>query len=302
MADPRAGLRVLDDQVVDGYDPAHGLSLPDRIAWAVSVAGRGDAGEDVEDVGARWSGLLQSLLRDPAAPRLRTLILDDWSGQADLYDTPYEEGDPLPLMTRHAGRLVGLERLYIGPFPAALPPTEGVCQGVGPALTKLPALTRLDLHGASGWALIPAKGHPRLRTLVMHVGELGDDSLANLIAAPFPALERVDLWLGPEALAEDAGEAEELAAALSSAKLPGLRELALRGLESPALLEALGGQTLELQALAITHALGLGGALEGLLQAPWLGRLRRLELSGTGVSAELAAELAARGPVVVGAD
>ena len=42
--------------------------------------------------------------------------------------------------------------------------------------------------------------------------------------------------------------------------------------------------------------------LARLLAAPWLPRLRRLELRGTGVSAELVAGLAAQGPESVGGD
>lgn len=296
-------LRTLDDQIVDCYDPALGLTLPEKIAWAVSVVRRpDDGGADEDDAGATWLRLLTALLRDPGAPRLRTLILADWTEHAsDPWDVAYEEGDPLPLMKRHAGRLAGLERLHIGAFPGELPPARGVCQGIGPALAKLPGLQRLDLHGAQGWELVPAAGHPRLRTLVMHVDEAADDPLAALIAAPFPALERLDLWLGP-GVAEDLDEAA-FAAALTSERLPALRDLSLRGLAAPTLLDGLVGHAPGLTSLAITHAPELGDeGLARLLAAPWLPRLRRLELRGTGVSAELVAELAKQGPEIVGGD
>lgn len=300
---PLEVLRTLDDQIVDCYDPALGLTLPEQIAWAVAVVRRpDDGGADEEDAGATWLRLLTALLRDPAAPRLRTLILADWTEHAfDPWDVPFEDGDPLPLMKRHAGRLAGLERLHIGAFPGELPPARGVCLGVGPALAKLPALQRLDLHGARGWALVPAAGHPRLRTLVMHVGEADDDPLAALSAAPFPALERLDLWLGP-GVAEDLDEAA-FAAALARDRLPGLQDLSLRGLAAPTLLDELVGHALDLTSLAITRAPELGDeGLARLLAAPWLPRLRRLELRGTGVSAELVAELAKQGPEIVGGD
>ncbi|MFZ6179156.1 hypothetical protein [Nannocystis pusilla] len=296
-------LRTLDDQIVDCYDPALGLTLPEKIAWMVSVVRRPDDGGDGEDdAGATWLRLLTALLRDPGAPRLRTLILADWTEYAlDPWDVAFEEGDPLPLMKRHAGRLAGLERLHIGAFPGELPPARGVCQGIGPALAKLPALLRLDLHGEQGWELVPKAGHPRLRTLVMHVGEAADDPLEALIAAPFPALERLDLWLG-SGVAEALDEAE-FAAALASERLPALRDLSLRGFEAPTLLDALVGQAPRLSSLAITHAPELGDeGLACLLTAPWLPRLRRLDLRGTGVSAERVAELAKQGPEIVGGD
>ncbi|PCC73950.1 hypothetical protein SAMN02745121_06130 [Nannocystis exedens] len=300
---PLAALRVLDDQVVDCYDPALALTLPEQIAWAVSVVRRpDDGGDDDEDAGAAWLRLLTALLRDPGAARLRTLILDDWTEHAlDPCDVAYEDGDPLPLMKRHAHRLARLERLHIGPCPAELPPARGVCQGIGPALAKLPALQRLDLHGAQGWELVPTAGHPRLRTLVMHVAEAADDPLAALVAAPFPALARLDVWLGPEVAEEH--EEEAFGAALASGRFPGLRELGLRGLESPTLLDGLVAHELGLESLTITHSPGLeDDGVARLLSASWLRRLRRLELRGTGVSAALRAELAAQGPELVGGD
>ncbi|MFY0533671.1 hypothetical protein [Nannocystis pusilla] len=63
---PLAVLRTLDDQIVDCYDPALGLTLPEKIAWAVAVVRRpDDGGDDEDDAGAIWLRLLTALLRDP---------------------------------------------------------------------------------------------------------------------------------------------------------------------------------------------------------------------------------------------
>lgn len=254
-----------------------------------------------EDPGGVWRGRLAALLREREAPRLRTLILHDWTAHAlDPWDVPFEDGDPLPLLRRHGARLARLERLHVGTLPPGLPPAEGRCQGVGPALAGMPALRRLHLVGAEGWELLPPAGHPGLQELVMHVGEVGDDPLAVLLAAPFPALERLDLWIGAELLAE----AGALAEALGERRFSRLETLALRGLAETEVLVALAEQDGlgdRLHTLALTDAAELDDvALAPLLAAPWLGRLRCLELRGVGVSQELAAELAARGPTLVG--
>jgi hypothetical protein len=134
----------------------------------------------------------------------------------------------------------------------------------------------------------------------MHVTDPDDDPLADLVEARFPALERLDLWLGPAVV--DGRDEGALGAALASERFAGLRELALRGLESGELLAELAQQRDlgGVQALAVTHGPALADeALAELLAAPWLARLARLDLRGTGVSAALAAELAARGPEVV---
>jgi hypothetical protein len=299
MAPSGEVLRYLD-QVVDCYDPEIGLTLPEQIAWLVSVA-QLPPGDWADEPEATWLRLFAALLRERGAPRVRALILHDCSEYTvDGCDIPFEDCDPLPLLRRHAGRLAGLERLHVGVFPAELPPTSGFCQGVGPALAGLPALQWLHLVGERGWELLPPGGHPGLRTLLMHVTEPDDDPLAVLVEARFPALERLDLWLGPAVV--DGRDEGALGAALASERFAGLRELALRGLESGELLAELAQQRDlgGVQALAVTHGPVLADeALAELLAAPWLARLARLDLRGTGASAALAAELAARGPEVV---
>lgn len=296
MAAAREALRYLD-QVVDDYDPSLGLALPEQVAWAVSLDVL-ESGRLLEDPEATWRAHLAALLRDPLAPRLRTLILHDCSEHTvDACDIPFEEADPLPLLRKHPGRLARLERLHVGVFPPELPPESGFCAGVAPALAGLPALQYLHMVGERGWELVPAGGHPRLRALLLHVAEADDDPLLRLERAPFPALARLDLWAGPALLAE----ADLAALADALARFGSLRELALRGLDGPELLaEVIARGALELHALAITHAPALGDDdLAALLSAPWLAKLRRLDLGGTAISAALADELRARGPEVV---
>lgn len=295
---PREVIHYLD-QIVDDYDPSLGLALPEQLACRISLDAL-SAGPWVDEPEATWRAQLGALLRDPMAPRLRTLILHDCSEHTiDGCDIPFDDSDPLPLLRRYGSRLARLERLYVGVFPPELPPPGGFCQGVGPALSGLPALVHLHLVGERGWDLVPAAGHPRLRTISMHVVEPDDAPLAVLERAAFPALEVFDLWAGEAMLAD----ADPAALVDAVARMAALRELALRGLEGPELLAELAGRDAlapGLRALAVTHAPGLDDdALSGLLAAPWLARLSRLELGGTAVSAELAAELGARGPEVV---
>lgn len=295
-AAPREVIRYLD-QIVESYDPAFGLGLPERLAYVVSLA-EVDPAARAEEPEATWRARFTALLRDPQAPRLRTLILHDCSEYTiDSLDIPFDECDPIRPLRRHAGRLARLERLYVGVFPPALPPESGFCQGVGPALSGLPALEHLHLVGERGWDLLPEAGHPRLRSLQMHVVEADDDPLLALEKAVFPALERLDLWAGSSLL----GDAEPAGVVEALARMPALRELALRGLDSSELLVELAarGGGPPLQTLALTHAPTLDDdALAVLLAAPWLSRLARLDLDGTAVSAALAAELSARGPAV----
>ncbi len=280
------------DQVIEYYDPDVGLMLPEQLAACVSLTGPEGS---VDDAGAVWLRKLTTLLRDPGAPRLRTLILADWTRWSiDPYDVPYEEGDPAPLLRKHAGRLAALERLYVGGFPARL--HQDVCQGIGPELGRLPALTRLEMIAEQGWNLLAPAGHPRLRELVVRVREPDDEPLATLIAGAYPSLANLELVCSDELreLAEDGS----LLAGL--AELPALRWLALRELDAAAIEGLAGAAGLGgIERLSLVDAPELDdAALAPLLAAAWLPKLARLDLMETGASAGLAAELGARGPAV----
>lgn len=286
------------DQIVDVYDPEAGLRLPETIAWAVSLE-LCPPRHDPDEPGAGWLALLAALLRDPAASRLRTLLLVDWSEHAiDGCDIPFEDGDPAPLLRRHGGRLRALERLHVGELAgdrAGAP--RGFCQGVAPALAKIPTLRRLELRGERGWELVPRAGHPGLEELVIHVGEADDDPIEALCEGSFPALTSLDLWLGGD-LGEALGD-HDLAAALAGPGLPALTRCTLRGALPAALVDSLAAAPElgpRLGTLTITDAPAVDDdALAPLLDAPWLARLALLDLRGSGATAALAGEFAARG-------
>jgi hypothetical protein len=213
------------DQVVEIFDPETGLMLPERLAALVTLDQLVGGSFD-EDPGARWRKTLATLLRDRGAPRLRTLILADWTDHApDPCDIDFESGEATPLLRRHGGRLAALERLHIGRFPARS--DHGFCMGIGAALTGLRALQRLELCGQRGWDLLPPAGHPQLCELIVDVEEHDDDVLAVLLTAPFPALTRLELRCGPDVV--EALVDGSFAAAVAGGQFPRLERLTLRG-------------------------------------------------------------------------
>lgn len=192
-------------------------------AAAARAAGCGAS----EDPGARWRRTLAALLRDRKAPRLRSLILAHWTEHApDPCDIDFESGAAGPLLRRHGGRLVALERLFIRPFPVRS--DDGYCMGVGPALANLPALQRLEMCGQRGWDLLPPAGHARLGALLVNVEEHDDDVLAVLLTAPFPALTVLEPRCCPEVM--EALRDGPFVAALASGQFPRLKRLTLSGL------------------------------------------------------------------------
>lgn len=243
------------DQVVEIFDPEAGLMLPERLAALVTLdllTGR----QTEEDAGVRWRRVLATLLRDGGASRLRTLVLADWTDHAiDGCDIDFESGAAGPLMLQRGRRLAGLERLYIGPFPAQ--PGHGYCMGIGAVLTGLPALQRLELCGQRGWDLLPPAGHARLGELIVDVEEHDDDTLAVLLAAPWPALTRLELRAWPdlvEALLEGS-----FGQALGGGQFPRLERLTLRGLGEAA--RSAVGKVAAQEAVAAARALAVPGRL-----------------------------------------
>lgn len=289
------------NQITEEFDPDLGLILPDQLAYAVRLP----LSFDPEDPGAAWLACLRALLRDPEAPHLHTLLLEDWSEAApDPADIDFESGDARILIARHGQRLKALRRLFIGANPHGGEPWEGFCRGLGRAFEALPALRHLHLRGQSGLDLLPPSGHPRLESLHIHIKDSGNDLLDTLFEASFPALRLLDLWEPPElayVLDEDA-----LSPLLSGKLLPALEHLALRSRSYTVmaqLLELLQAAPLgaHLRALSLTHCIELDDdTLTPLLASPWLSRLELLDLRGAvGISDATLAALRARVPRVL---
>jgi hypothetical protein len=240
----------LDGIAVPAFTWELGFIRSARIAYAASVAGELTAHEDLSVAHA-----LDTLLVHPSGALLRELTV-----AVDIIDGQCDFGPAIEAIARHGAP--ALRRLRIGELRHAGPraPTLAIdyemswarFTDLGGLWPRLPRLESLVLQGALGEPVLGDLALPRLRSLTLVTPALHRDTLHAIATAPWPALETLELWLGPRsedpadldaivtAIAQlhaprlhtlrllNSGHANELVAALAcSAVLPQLRELGL---------------------------------------------------------------------------
>lgn len=164
---------------------------------------------------------------------------------------------------------------------------------------RLDHVERLELQAAG--LTLGEVSLPRLRELSIRAAALGDAALRALAAAEWPALERLDLWLGSPFYGGDASF-EALAPILSGERFPRLRHLGLMNtVHSDAIARALPRAPILAQLETVDLSYGLlraegGRALVDAAAA--LGHLRKLRVVENDLPDEVSAALDALGPHV----
>ncbi|RDG36903.1 STM4015 family protein [Streptomyces corynorhini] len=213
-------LRELHGLPVFGFpDPGGTAELPDpaSVAWRLSV-GSYDASESWEEAFARFTASVDTT-------GVRALIVGSWS-------EAYESGPEgiVSALVAARDRLPGLRALFIGDMTGEDCEISWITQGtLTPLLDAFPALEEFGARGGSA-LVFPAVRHERLRSLTVETGGLSGEVVRGVAASDFPALERLDLWLGVSEYGGDA-QVADLAPILAGTRLPALRHLALRNSE-----------------------------------------------------------------------
>ncbi|MER5636083.1 STM4015 family protein [Kitasatospora sp. NPDC002227] len=198
---------------------ARSLPAVDAVAWRVGLHydAKGTFAE-------RWAEFLELV----DAEQVRAVVIGPWF--TDDY-VPLTES--LAAIAASAGRLPNLRGLFIGDV------TYEQCElswlqmcDITAVFEAFPQLEELVVRGASGdWdgeqklALSPVR-HEKLRALRFEAGGLPSEVVRAVGASDFPALERLELWLGTANYGGDATVAD-LAPVLDGARLPALRHLGL---------------------------------------------------------------------------
>jgi hypothetical protein len=154
--------------------------------------------------------------------RVRALIVGSWE---DAYERSSEEIVAAILEVRD--RLPALRALFLGDMTSEESEISWITQcDVTPLLAGFPELRCFGVRGASALRFPPLR-HERLESLVVETGGLGATVVRDIAACDFPALEKLDLWLGSDMYGGDSGP-QDLAPILEGGRLPALRHLALR--------------------------------------------------------------------------
>ncbi|GAB1817830.1 STM4015 family protein [Herbidospora sp. RD11066] len=130
-------------------------------------------------------------------------------------------------LAANADRLPALRDLYLGEIDRDQCEITWIQQSdITPLLTAFPDLERLEVRGGDGLLVKPVR-HEKLRVLRVESGGLSGDFVRGVAGCEFPALERLDLWLGVEEYGGDY-TVEDLAPILSGDHLPALKRLGLQ--------------------------------------------------------------------------
>jgi hypothetical protein len=198
------------------FDPqATAPGEPGAFAWR--IASDYDRGSEYFDEAfqalatAPWSGMVQAL------------VLGEW-GEA------YEQSAPVSQLVDAAGALSGLTALFVGEMTYEEQEISWIQQDdVTPIFGAYPRLRVLTIRGAEGLELQPVR-HDALRELTFESGGLPSDVVRAVGECDFPALEKLELWLGTDNYGGDA-TVDDLAQILAGSRLPSLRHLGLMDAE-----------------------------------------------------------------------
>ncbi|AUG76275.1 hypothetical protein CFP65_1376 [Kitasatospora sp. MMS16-BH015] len=214
-------LPVFDLFPEDGEAGEHPAA--EAVAWRVGLH------YDAEGSFAeRWAEFLELVDTE----RVKAVVIGPWFSEDYV---PLTES--LAVVVASAHRLPRLEALFIGDvtFEQCELSWLQMCD-VTPVLQQFPQLTELVVRGASGdydgkegLALSPVR-HQKLKALRFEAGGLPAEVVRAVGGSDFPALERLELWLGTSDYGGDSTVAD-LAPFLDGSRLPALRHLGLENSE-----------------------------------------------------------------------
>ncbi|WP_033818788.1 STM4015 family protein [Kitasatospora sp. MBT63] len=210
------GLPVFEFSAAPDGDAPAALPAADAVAWRIAVEYDSPTG---------FQETLGAFLDAVDTDRVRALVIGAW--WADGYE-PLTAA--LAAVTGAAGRLPGLRALFVGDvtYDECEISWLEMCDVTG-ALTAFPALHELVVRGGSGLVLRPVR-HEALRALRLEAGGLPAEVVRAVGAGDFPALERLELWLGVDEYGGD-HSVEDLAPFLTGVRFPALRHLGLENSE-----------------------------------------------------------------------
>jgi hypothetical protein len=168
------------------------------------------------------SKLLEMLLQQDQASALQAIIIGSW------LDAEESRGSKAAIasLCGAASRLPALRALFFGEIIAEDCEISWIKHGnVSPLLEAYLKLEVLRIRGASGLSFAPIT-HPTLREFAVESGGMKRSLLREIFLCQFPALERLELFLGEENYGFDGG-VEDLQPVLSGKLYPKLKHLGL---------------------------------------------------------------------------
>ncbi|MFJ4593540.1 MULTISPECIES: STM4015 family protein [unclassified Kitasatospora] len=216
------GLPVFDfvqalDEAADGGDAA-AVTLPEPASAAWRIGLHYDSEEAFTE---RWRQFLDTVDTE----RVTAVVIGPW-----FSDEPEQLDAALAAIVEAAGRLPALRGLFVGDvtYEESEISWLEMCD-VTPLLTAYPELAELVVRGGNNLELTPVR-HEALRALRFEAGGLPTRVVRAVAGCDFPALERLELWLGVDNYGGDA-TLDDLAPFLDGTRFPAVRHLGLQNSE-----------------------------------------------------------------------
>jgi len=248
------------------------------------------------DADTSMAALLADFVDSCDPGRLEALVIGNWGESAS--ESPDEF---LAELAARAARLPAFKALFVGDMTYEECEISWITQGDYARLLKaFPQLQALRIRGSTSLAL-PAGAHAGLRELTIECGGLPRDVLQALAQSSFPAIEKLELWLGTDEYGFD-GDLDDVRRAVDQLRTPGLRTLGLRDSEiADEVAQWLAGEPWIAQLQTLDLSLGTIGDVgaQALLASPHARGLARLDLSHHYISKPLQQQLRAAIPGVV---
>ncbi|MGW4383218.1 STM4015 family protein [Kitasatospora sp. NPDC004531] len=225
-----------------------------------------------------WAKFLETV----EVERVTAVVIGRW-----FSEEPESLSEVLPLVLASADRLPALRALFIGDITMEESEISWIqmCD-ITPVFETFPLLEELVVRGAGEdydgnerLALKPVR-HEKLKALRFEAGGLSGSVVRAVAACDFPALERLELWLGVDNYGGD-WTMEDLAPFLSGAALPSLTYLGLQNAEQQDRIAALAAQAPvvpRLTGLALSMGALTDEGAAALLEGQPLTHLKKLDL------------------------
>ena len=251
------------------------------------------------DAETSMEALVSDFLESCDKAALEALIIGNWGDSAS--DGP---AGILALLAEQAPQLPNFKALFVGDMTYEECEISWITQDdYAPVLKAFPALQALRIRGSTA-LVFPSIDHAGLRELTIECGGLPATVLNALGRCSFPALAKLELWIGTDDYGFD-GDGALLKRVVDKLRTPALRTLGLRDAEiADEIAQWLAGEAWIAQLGTLDLSLGTLGDVgaKALLASPQARGLARLDLSHHYISKAVQAQLQAAIPGAVLAD
>jgi len=254
----------INDKQVILYNPEKGIS--DR-----SFAYR---------VGTDWEGpamdvLLKAFFADPKVSEIEELIIGSWTNE----DSEEEPDIYYQMIIDAKDKLPNLRHLFLGDITYEENEMSWINQGdIRAFVTAFPGLESLRVRG--GGAVLEGMSHANLKSFALETGGMRKYAVQSILAADFPKLEHLELWLGVDNYGWD-GEIADFKELFEGKLFPNLRSLGINNAADVVqVAEAMKGVALldRIEALDFSGGMNIDELGQNLLDNPKLTGLKSLNL------------------------